>query len=70
MTTASSLLFSEACVAFEQESKTMVTFHEDKHLNVAQVAPFMALLQMLKPAPRLILNVGMHPHAIMAQAGC
>ena len=67
VTTGSSLLFADACAAFEPESKTMLSLHEGVHMHVGCVAPFMALLQFINPAPRMILNFGMHPHATMAQ---
>lgn len=67
VTTGSSLLFADACAAFEPQSKTMLTLHEGTHMHVGCVAPFMALLQFIHPAPRMILNLGMHPHAMMAQ---
>ena len=44
-----------------------VQFFEPYLEDIGFIAPYMALLQMLVDPPNLIVNVGMHPHAIMAQ---
>ena len=49
--------------AMGQEVKFFEPYLED----IGFIAPYMALLQMLIDPPNLIINIGMHPHAIMAQ---
>lgn len=67
-TTNGSLVMSEEVEKYSEFGQR-VAFHESQHNVVGLVAPHMVLLQMLQSpsVPSLIINYGMHTHAVMAQ---